>query len=115
VAKESRQLDGQRRSWLLNCTSSIYLSFRALSDQYRSGYDRFMAMMQNGDRLRDARKYLQREVGPQRAKGYASEQQVQVVRFLRKLVDNPDEFEEHCKWSVDTLITLNLDSTVTLG
>jgi hypothetical protein len=74
-----------------------------------------MAMMQNGDRLRDAREYLQREVGPQHAKGYASEQQVQVVRCLRKLVENPDEFEEHCKWSVGTPITLNLDSIVALG
>ncbi|KAJ7741977.1 cytochrome P450, partial [Mycena maculata] len=65
-----------------------------------SGYDRFMAMMQSSDRLRDARKYLQRAVGPQHAKNYAAAQQEQVVRFLKKLAEEPDKFEEHSKWIV---------------
>lgn len=57
-----------------------------------------MAMMQNGDRLRDARKYLQRAVGPHHAKDYASAQQEQVLRFLKKLAKDPDNYEEHSKW-----------------
>lgn len=59
-----------------------------------------MALMQNGDNLRDARKYLQRAVGAQHAKDYASAQETQVIRYLRKLLNDPDNFNEHNKWRV---------------
>lgn len=73
-----------------------YLVIRFLS----SGYDRFMALMQNGEDLRSARKYLQRAIGAQHAKYYAPAQETQVVRYLRKLLNDPDDFNEHNKWRV---------------
>ena len=64
----------------------------------RSGYDRFLALLQNGERHRAGRNYLHGAIGPQHARGYASSQEEQTVRFLRKLLNDPEDFEEHCKW-----------------
>ncbi|KAJ7756417.1 cytochrome P450 [Mycena maculata] len=71
-----------------------------------SGYDRFLALHQNGERHRAGRTYLHGAIGPQHAREYASAQEEQVVRFLKKLLDDPENFEEHCKWIVGACILL---------
>ncbi|KAJ7234414.1 cytochrome P450 [Mycena rebaudengoi] len=65
-----------------------------------SGYDRFLAMIQNGERHRTGRTYLHGAIGPQHSQHYASAQEEQVLRFLRKLLNDPDKFEEHYGHSV---------------
>jgi cytochrome P450 len=59
-----------------------------------------MALMQNGEDLRYARRYLQRTISPQHARNFASAQEAEVVRYLKKLLNNPDGFDEHNKWQV---------------
>ncbi|KAJ7142156.1 cytochrome P450 [Mycena crocata] len=71
-----------------------------------SGHDRFLALHQDGERLRAGRNYLHSAIGPQHARDYASAQEEEVVRFLKKLVNDPEEFEEHCKWIVAACILL---------
>ncbi|KAJ8088008.1 hypothetical protein PM082_013559 [Marasmius tenuissimus] len=71
-----------------------------------SGYDRFLGLMQNDKRLQDGRKYLHGAIGPHFARAYADAQQAEVMRFLKKLESNPDEFMNHCKWIVGACILL---------
>ncbi|KAF5387480.1 hypothetical protein D9757_007797 [Collybiopsis confluens] len=60
-----------------------------------AGYGRFLALHQHTDRHRLGRTYLHGAIGPQHAREYASSQEEQVVRFLRKLLNEPEDFEEH--------------------
>jgi len=71
-----------------------------------SGYDRFLALHQDTDRHRYGRTYLHSAIGPQRARDYAPAQEEQSLRFLRKLLEDPDGFEEHSRWVVAASILL---------
>ncbi|KAF7330984.1 Cytochrome P450 [Mycena venus] len=67
-----------------------------------SGYDRFLALRQDGERLRAGRTYLHSAIGPQHSRNYAPDQEEQVVRFLKKILNDPENFEEHCIWIMVT-------------
>ncbi|KAJ7154766.1 cytochrome P450 [Mycena filopes] len=71
-----------------------------------SGYDRFVALNQPGPRLREGRAYIHSAIGPQYAKQYAPEEEEQVVRFLNKLLHDPENLEEHCVWVIAACILL---------
>ena len=88
---------------MLTMASELYKAFVSLNLSiaqflFRSGYDRFLALHQHTDRHRAGRTYLHSAIGPQHARHYAPAQEEQSVRFLRKLLENPDDLEEHCKW-----------------
>jgi hypothetical protein len=57
-----------------------------------------MALTQNDERLRVARAYLHSAIGPQYAPDYAPDQAEQVLRFLKKLLNDSENFAEHCTW-----------------
>lgn len=71
-----------------------------------SGYDRFLALHQNDEKLREGRKYLYQAIGPQHARDYAPALEAEVVRYLKKLSNGPEDFEAHCRWIVGTCLLL---------
>jgi cytochrome P450 len=65
----------------------------------RCGYDRFLALMQPGARHRRGRDFIVRAVGSRRAAAqYATAQEAEVVRFLRKLQSSPEKLKDHVTW-----------------
>ena len=68
-----------------------------LTQSCRCGFDRFPSIASDGlsPRLRALRKVLEKEIGAKHVDDYKPLMQREVVKFLKKLLDQPQDFVTH--------------------
>jgi len=71
-----------------------------LTQDCRCGFDRFPTIASDGlsPRLRALRKVLNAEIGMKHADDYKPLMERKVVKFLKKLLDRPQDFVAHNRW-----------------
>jgi len=86
--------------WLEICRFSTIPSSCHLTRNRRCGFDRFPAIASDGSspRLRALRKVLSSEIGAKRVDDYKPLMQREVVKFLKKLLHQPQDFITHSRW-----------------
>ena len=79
----------------------LYVSYWLVSVPYcRWRFNRFPAIASDGlsPRLRALRKVLNAEIGMKHADDYKPLMERKVVKFLKKLLDRPQDFVAHNRW-----------------
>jgi len=86
--------------WWETCMSPTDLSPCHLTQGCRCGFDRFPSIASDGlsPRLRALRKVLEKEIGAKHVDDYKPLMQREVVKFLKKLLDQPQDFVTHSWW-----------------